>query len=426
MPSYTGKCTWPIYQTLGFCSACTDVTDLLTFGCFTTSLDWVPSQAQSPELITTAPTGSACGYFINATSETPLLVSGYRTNLTRSEEILMMRIIPLQPTPWRESLFQGSIYYKHIRDPIADFLVIGAADGVASVLRNQTPTAHECVLSWCVQSMHSSYEWADYQEEVVETFLNSTPGQYPWETPKISEERTNATALDIIYKDNVTIECPSGEIFGASNDTALLAILMFDDMTPSIYSASNETTRPILSYQYFKASPSLRTLDINPWIAPNNVTLHMERLATALTNQIRSSRSAEVRYQTYSGDKNHAYKTIIFQMSFKGTALGFETFVKVSWAWLTLPLLVLLLSFIFLVATVMKTAKEIDHVGIYKSSALATLVYGGLPEATLKQLKSDRVMKTPRMKVEAMRARLSLSKGFRMTDMSPLSPQERG
>lgn len=39
----SSRCEWDEYDTLGVCSACRDVSELLTYGCFTTKLDWISS-----------------------------------------------------------------------------------------------------------------------------------------------------------------------------------------------------------------------------------------------------------------------------------------------------------------------------------------------------------------------------------------------
>jgi hypothetical protein len=39
----SSRCEWDEYDTLGICSACADVSELLTYGCLTTNLDWISS-----------------------------------------------------------------------------------------------------------------------------------------------------------------------------------------------------------------------------------------------------------------------------------------------------------------------------------------------------------------------------------------------
>jgi hypothetical protein len=131
-------------------------------------------------------TGTACGYFLNATSEAPVLMSGYRIdNSTDSSrgETLLMRTLPLVTNPLRESLYGGSINFKHIQHPLLDALIVSAVDGsVDSVYTKKLPVARECMLSWYVKTLRSSYSWGGYEEEVVDTFLNTTSAEWPWWT----------------------------------------------------------------------------------------------------------------------------------------------------------------------------------------------------------------------------------------------------
>jgi hypothetical protein len=181
----TSNCTWPQYQSLGVCSSCADVSHLLTYACLTTKVDWIANLtgAGTENLY---PNGTVCEYFFNATSEAPVLMSGYNVNAVRSEagaaaagETLLMRAMPLVTNPSRETLFGGSINFKDRRDPIIDF-VIAATSGASAVHRNETPMALECVLSWCVKTIESSYYWATYEEEIVDSFINRTIGPFPW------------------------------------------------------------------------------------------------------------------------------------------------------------------------------------------------------------------------------------------------------
>jgi hypothetical protein len=50
----SGRCDWDPYESLGFCSACADVSYLLTFACLSTKLDWI-SRVRFSE--STYPTG---------------------------------------------------------------------------------------------------------------------------------------------------------------------------------------------------------------------------------------------------------------------------------------------------------------------------------------------------------------------------------
>jgi hypothetical protein len=72
----------------------------------------------------------------------------------------------------------------------------------------------------------------------------------------------------------------------------------------------------------------------------------------------------------------------------KGDAFVKETFIAISWEWLSFPFILLLLSLVFLVATMIKTSKDGD-MGLWKTSAMPTLIYG-LPQDVRKELSSSR------------------------------------
>ncbi|KAI4943224.1 hypothetical protein J4E91_009664 [Alternaria rosae] len=298
----TSNCTWPLYKTLGVCSQCTDISTELSFACLTQTVDWTADSDGLFDLQQPYPNATACGYFLNATSDNPTLMSGYLWDDANSTagEALTMRTFPLTRIITKEPLYgNGSIHFKHIRHKIQDVLIVSSSDGSAeAVYRNETPVAQECHLSWCVKTMSSSYTWGGYNEEVVDTVFNTTSGSFPWEAYPYQTEVENGT--DIFYMENITIKAEEftgdGTLanFGTSNGTALALMQGFTDIFPAYTTQANESASPILRYKTWKTgSPWHQTLFFNPWLAPNNVTRHMERLATALTNVIRSAPTRE-------------------------------------------------------------------------------------------------------------------------------------
>lgn len=403
----TSNCTWPPYETLGVCSQCVDVSQLLTFDCLETRVDWT-SNLTGPGTEWTYPNGTVCGYWLNATSEEPVLMSGYLKNSTDSgeEEALLMRILALVTNPKRQTLYGGSVNFKHIRNPIEDFIIAGAANEAPSVYRNETPIAHECVLSWCVKTIQSSYWLAMYQEEVTEHYMNETEGPYPWTTIRIDGPQGSGTETD--YAEDVVIDAPSPgpnhSTYGLSSLTAVNTIATFDEIFPSFTTVANSSADPFLRYRTsFVNKVMLRKMQENPWIPPANVSEHVDRMATAFTNVIRAGSSNEMIH---------------------GDAYDKVTYVSVRWGWLSLPLGLLILSFIFLVATIIKSAKEKDQVGVWKTSAIATLLYG-LPDHYQKRITRPVSKGTPRARAKELRVQLLPMKGWRISgDMtSPMAPK---
>lgn len=353
-----------------------------------------------------------CGYFLNATSEDPILMSGYVVSAdgTKPGEALILRTLPLTAiSDWTPLYGNGSINYKNLRNTIADVLIVSAANGsAANVYRNVAPVALECVLSWCVKTIRSSYDWGAYNEEVVKTYTNTTEGAFPWVSFPYQTEYQNGT--DNFYLQDINIDAgPSsdGRIitrYGTSNNTATAVVQGFQDIFPAFTTAMDESTAPLMRYKTWNDGPAWqRVLDFNPWLAPNNVSRHMERLALAMTSVMRSASSKEM---------------------LAGNAFSKENYVAVRWEWLTLPLGLLCLSFIFLAVTIFKSSLEKEQVGVLKNSAILTLLYG-LPDEMRGKLTRSSSTGTPRAKAKELKVKLNPNMGWRISGnlFSPASSQ---
>lgn len=407
------NCTWDEYDTLGVCSKCSDISRLLTFGCHTTEVDWTKGLVGEYDSVRTHwssipfPKGNSCGYFLNGTSQKPVLMSGYlldssNVSLAQPGEVLLMRTMNMVSSPMKETIYGGSINFKHVRNPLSNFIVSGAADGTtASVYRNETPACHECVLHWCVKRIRSSYYQGEYREQVVQTFHNTTASTYLWNVvTNFSLPRTQQK-VTIDYLQNVTIEVPdspTSKNFSLTNITHFRAFHSFDNIFPSFYTQSNNSDIRLLRHSnYHQRSPTRDTHE-NPWIPPANVTNHVARLALALSNGLRGHSTSQ---------------------ALVGTGYDIERYVHVEWAWLVFPILILCMSLVFLIATIWKTQKQEDGIGVWKSSAMATLVYGGVSEDLRQHIRNSRSIGTPRTRARTMKARLLPNKGWRLSVKKP-------
>ncbi|RAR16508.1 hypothetical protein DDE83_000073 [Stemphylium lycopersici] len=369
----SSSCHWPEYDTLATCSSCVEVSERLdiTYACLDRAVEW-SADWLGPLQDVPYPNATVCGHYLNITSNTPILLAGHvvqdNGSARAAGEALLMRTIPLADFDTRNPYYgNGSISFKNIQYPIFDGLIASAADGVESVYRHEPPVVNECILSWCVQRMKSSYEWGVYSESIQSTFLNivTDPGTWPW----------IVNGSEFTYTENITFTVPASEqaspnpdgsdvTYSVWNETAFQIMAIWDDFFPAYYTANNATSRPRLRFKNYEAGPSTRFLDFNPWLAPNNVSRHYERLATDLTNVIRS---------------NDNSNKMVF-----GQAFNMEKFVKISWPWLAFPFFLLVLSLAFLVSTIIKTSKD-TSAGLWKTSAMPTLIYS-LPKETRSKL----------------------------------------
>lgn len=401
----TSNCTWSSHRTLGVCSACEDVSSLLRYGCISSTMDWVRNTSRSLTA-STFPHGTMCGYFINATSESPLMMTGYTTGLnsTFPAQALVARGLPLVDPMSRETSFGGSLHFGHIRNPIGDFIITGVED-IDSVYSNSTPFAKECVLYWCVQELNSAYSGGAYEEELISSFFNSTPGPQPWVTTLI-EAPIDGPLYDYYYTEDVVISVPSETnqwSYGLSNMTMLLTVAAFDNVLPFFSTMDNTSDIVSTRLRYYSAQNHEMRPDVNPWVPSNNITQHIERLAISMTNVMRSTS----REQAIGG------------------AYDAEVRVQVRWAWLTFPLIILVLSLLFLVLTIRRVSCEGGPATVWKNSSMPILIYS-MPKDTQQSLAAGGVLDKSRAR--ATRIRLADSTGWRVSGCSsePVTPVAMG
>jgi len=252
--------------------------------------------------------------------------------------------------------------------------------------------------------MKSSYRWGVYSEEILSTYLNIATNPTPW--PWYVKDQWFS------YLTNITLEVPaldpqgsavlkSSTTYSVWNETAFMIMAVWDDFFPSYYTAYNTTSKPVLRFKNFAAGPWTRPLNFNPWLAPNNITRHMERLASSLTNALRSN-----------ADTN---------LMLSGEAYNMTKFIHINWGWLAFPLVLLILSLVFLVATIVKTSRDTE-IELFKSSALPTLIYS-LPKETQGKFSDSSTWSTKETK--KVRIRLQPKTGWRVSGQSQMvtSPQ---
>ncbi|KAF7673850.1 hypothetical protein GT037_008465 [Alternaria burnsii] len=412
----TSNCTWPTYDTLAVYSKCEEVSDLLdiTFACLNTTVDW-STNWEGPLSKVPYPNSKVCGHFLNVTEDVPIVLSGYTidtdTNNTH-DETLLLRTIPLTTHLTKERSYGvGSVAFRNIRNPILDALIASATGGPESVYQNTTPTVHECILSWCVQTIESFYGLGGYNERIISSYYNTTGGPNPWISWEIPDEEGGGTWIQ--YKENITI-VPAGIDsngtkpkdtaieYGVNNVTASTFMAIFDDFFPASFSVNNVSAIPRLRYKEYMDGPSQRYLPFSPWMAPNNLTRHLEKLAAAMTNRVRSSESGEM---------------------LQGEAFYGEQYILVQWEWLIFPFLLLALSLVFLVSTIIKTSKD-TSTGIWKTSVMPTLIYG-LPKDAQSKLSPSSTWKDSDKSSRKVRIKLLPDRGWRVSGVDHLdtSPQ---
>jgi hypothetical protein len=184
--------------------------------------------------------------------------------------------------------------------------------------------------------------------------------------------------------------------YGVSNETFAITSVLFDNMFPSSITVAHTAAQPLWKVDIRDDQLSLRPVDYCPWLAPNDVGRYIARLATAMTNIVRSHRSNEF----VSG---RAYSRI--------------TFIAVHWGWMSLPFVLLILSLVFHVATMVKTSKGTEgEMAMWKTSTLPTLMYS-LPKAVQRDLNPSGDWKNgTSRKAGRIRVNLLPNHGWRVSD----------
>jgi hypothetical protein len=409
----TSNCTWPSYETLAICSSCTDVSDKISssYACLNTTIEW--SAAWLGPLETSPyPNGTVCGYFLNATSSNPMLLSGYvlsPNGSTIAGEALVVRTIPLSSFDTKMPYYSdGSVAFKNFSLPILDALISTVESGAPGVYNKEVPVVRECMLTWCVHTMKSSYASGTYQEEILSTYIEPALPTDPW--PWWHEEQP--AGIELSYTQSVALRPPNprphspdtvvtNDTYKIGNQSHVNVMMFLDDFFPSFYAAANISAPPLLRYRNYASGPMVQEMDFNPW-QYSNISRHLERMAIAMTNTVRSSTS----------------RTML-----EGKAYQMEPYITIEWGWLAFPLALLVLSLIFLVSTIIRTSGD-GATGIWKTSAMPTLIYS-LPKEIQGQFASSSTWGTGKGAPRKTRIKLLPNSGWRVSGQSYLSRSPR-
>lgn len=311
-------------------------------------------------------------------------------------ELLIGRVFPLfdlsvlYETVNFTTYFDGSINFRHIANPILDFLVIDNPGGVAGVFANQTPSAQECVLSWCVKRMESQVYGGNLTHKITSESMQPVgEAPFPW---WMSDD-----GLNIEYTANFSYSPPdANDTFTVSNTTTYEVISLLGLYFPMTITGT--THNDIISYRFpwlLAAGPWVRKIELDSWSA--GIVERVNGTARLMTSVLMTS---------FDGARN-VY----------GTAWASEVFVSVSWKWFSLPFALLLLSLIFLLTTIFKSAEEEQDIGIWKTSALPVLM-NGLRGDVRRKMGNSTKMGDIRSQARTVDMKLQFGKkGYRLSGM---------
>ncbi|GKT65390.1 DUF3176 domain-containing protein [Colletotrichum tofieldiae] len=310
----TGNCTWEPFETLGVCNTCVDMTEFMTRTCEEGS----------------APGGdmTECGWSI------PL---GARLK-THADVFSMTPIFP-------QGL--GDMSFSTIMKIV--FMGTEKQGGIAGDL---APWARQCTLQACVQTLNSSIVNGELRETIVHAKTNDTVAtatQKSLEPIYISgESRKESYPIDM--KVMMGMRSWFSDLFRNGSASRNEEVINKNITTPD--NVIVNLTVGISSGETFFDTDIVQAFYWNYYEYPTGIDMLMNDLATSVTISFRSFNGSNV----------------------TGIAHTVKSYIHVEWGFLTVPLLTILLTILFLGAVIYQTYRY--KASLWKSSVLATLVHG--------------------------------------------------
>lgn len=336
----SGNCTWAPYQTLAVCSQCVDVTGLIENTQSNHHVQGCDLDGDGSSCLWSLPNGLALGH-------------GAALNMSGTLPPIML---------------------DKVGHSLVNFSMLGFNE-------KRGPVATECSLYWCVNTYTAIVNNTIFTEQVRSSWYNAT-STLPLANIPSSEDLFNLkdTRLGAFKLYNITPPTGGGRVqanVNLSNDEmafesyevvgledylvsntlgilAWLGPLLSGNMTLNL-GPSSDAMEP-----FYKDDDGAHLLAVDISAATISVVQDtFARLAQSLTTWVRTSQNSSV--DLGMGEA-------------VGTIWRSETVVKVRWAWLSLPCVLLAGTSVVLGFTIMGTRKK--QLGVWKSSSLALLFHG--------------------------------------------------
>ncbi|RDI81201.1 hypothetical protein Vi05172_g8850 [Venturia inaequalis] len=368
----TGDCTFDPFYTLALDFQCQSLPSILEFGCHNASAEWKSTTdyykvwADSKPM----PWVESCGYYLDVPNYGKQLMSGYEVQPNGSVgEVVSARFFPIMDLATNQQYWNGSYALHNVPSlPVSDFIVVSTPEGFNGARNNATPVATECAVYWVVNELVASVSNGHLSEKILTTHHFESDLTDPWG----ADNQTYTANFSMTLPDPHSVT-GSTSTFGMDNTTAFKVWEVWTAIAPSTYNLlSYGDYRNVQKYFWIATPPRLIVVD-SPnfaWEPPNNITAHMANIILA-QNQVlrRNSRRAP---DPRPGGGGESVANVAVGQAFRNVQI-----LKVRWAWIAMPFSLLLISGFFLAATVLRSSR--DDIGIYKTSALASL-FGGLGE----------------------------------------------
>jgi hypothetical protein len=319
----TGNCTWPDFSTLGVCSSCIDMSEYMQRAC---SVD----------------NSTDCGW---------ILPNGAQLNGSASVFSMTTFIST-----------DGDMPYSTIMQLV--FMGTEAQNSSTSTSSSsQSPWSTQCTLEYCVQDLHSSVLNGQLATSVTNTHRNTS-------VVPITSALKNGINTPL-YIVPITTTNSSSNHHNQTYQVGMGALLGMQQWFSDLFrngSANRESasqlskmenniivnlTVGVSSGETYFDTDIVQAFYWFYYQYPAGLAMLTSELATTMTNAFRASGGA---------------------VPVSGQAYELSPFVHIRWGWITLPVLVILMTGAFLGASMVRSRKT--RTKLWKSSALAMLFHG--------------------------------------------------
>jgi hypothetical protein len=342
----TGNCTFPLFQSLAVCHHCVNITDTIEGNC---------QGGKYPFWASTCQYSLPNGLKLNA------------TNLPNDESA----------GPIATSGYLGLVGATEFGNTLLNFTRISMRSDPHNM------TAEECVLYWCVNTYEAKVVNGALDERVIQSWHSNSTEWHP------TEWNQNTDPLNKLW---LSLNAPAIDDRSAalSFPVAYVAMDPLSGWLAAKMSVSNSEYTTYIgngSYSfgpYITANQSIDTQDIIRVLWQPDIDALFSNLAASMTRNVRE---VDWETQTYGDGWLEPTKGV---GTANGTAWVLGVYIHVRWPWLILPITLVGLTILFLILTVIETARS--KMEVWKSSPVPLLFHGlENTEATRLQLTAQLV-----------------------------------
>jgi hypothetical protein len=328
----TGNCTFPLFDSLAFCSKCRNVTDKTFLSGHTTGMS------------STGQFGTIANYTFSLPGNYTIMITAF---LEEGEsDPLLYGPVMVSNFGMPENMAQSQL---GMSNPISSLAVLQWPQieqlGYSGDYLKEMPQAWQCALYFCLQTYNTTVLKGVPEVDVVSITDIETPlpviDQFPSDYDNTNDTTFQRPEDSLIKGGNATFFIPDGTI------AAMASYL-------------NYTMSGSQAMQYSETDEQDRWP--NDVMQALNSTIDIAGMMSDLASSITT-------FMRQSDNRGNLPDTIA-----TGIALKEETYVHVRWAWIALPVLDLLAAMIFLLVTIIRASRE--RIPVWKSSSLATLFTG--------------------------------------------------